>query len=159
MKLVNILAGLIVAVSGCENIPPEKVSNKSLKGTVTPEGHLIFFEWTTCEGGKRHHFAALRDDYGMMIFYNAFAENPLARYELYSYKNKSIYKTHNLEEFKEALNHIPSGKRLHYYDTCAGGTHHGLEPNQITDIEALCKNKNVVFQNGDDEIYTICTCP
>jgi hypothetical protein len=160
MKLITLITGLLVAISGCKNIPTtEEAPDESLKGTVTSEGHLIFFEWTTYEGGKQRHTAALRDDYGMMIFYDSFVKASVPRFELYSHVDKSIYQTHCIEDFKRALSRIPPGKKLHCYNTCAGGTHHGLDANVIVDIRDFCKDREIVFQNGDDELFTICTCP
>jgi hypothetical protein len=158
MKHVSFITVLTLIITGCSSTSSRNSPDESLKGTLTPEGHLIFFEWTTSELGTRDHYAALRDDYGMMIFYNVFTDNPVPRFELYCYEDKSIYKTQSIDEFKEALSRIPSGKRLHYYNTCAGGTHHALDPNVLNSIKTFCQNNNVVFHEGDDELRIICTC-
>ncbi len=159
MKLITLVTALLVIMSGCRNSPTAKVPDGSLKGTVTPEGHLIFFEWTTYEGAKQRHTAALRNDYGMMIFYDSFVKASVPRFELYSHADKSIYQTYRMEDFKRALSQIPPGRRLHYYNTCAGGTHHALDSNVIVDIQGFCKDRDIIFQKGDDELYIICTCP
>lgn len=158
-RLLISIVLLSLIIIGCSNKPTKIPESRNLKGTITSEGHLIFFEWTTYEGGKFHHHAALRDNYGMMIFYDAYVDNPIPRFELYSYDDKSIYNTVSLEEFKEALSLIPSGKKLYYYNTCAGGTHHGLDPNLLNGIKTFCKDNNIIFQNGDDKLFFICTCP
>ena len=157
LSLSTVLLALII--TGCSNKPIKIPQAENLKGTITSEGHLIFFEWTTFEGGKRHHHAVLRDDYGMMIFYDAYIDNPRPRFELYSYDDKSIYDTVSIDEFREALSLISSGKKLHYYNTCAGGTHHGLDPNVLNGIKSFCQDNNIIFQDGDDELFSICTCP
>ncbi len=128
-------------------------SSGNLKGTTTADGHLIFYEWTA-EAEKRH--AVLRDGYGMMIFYDAFTENSVPRYELYVYKDKEIIKTTSLAEFKEQLALIPAGEKLHYYNTCAGGTHHGLDRSVLESIKIFCRDKGIVFQVGDDKLFSIC---
>ena len=85
MRLTVFIFGLLaVLISGCAETSFENPSDRRLKGTVTPEGHLIFYEWMTAEFGKQHHYAALKDDYGMMIFYKSSMENAMPRFELYS---------------------------------------------------------------------------
>jgi len=149
-----ILVVFLLLPLACRSGRPEQT--KSLVGTTTPEGGLVFYEWSV--GGQRRH-VTLRDGYGMMIFYDVSAKNPKPRYELYIHKDKSIVKTTDPARFKRQLDRIPAGDKLHYYNTCAGGTHHGLDPDIIEDIRACCADKGIIFQEGDDELYGICTCP
>ena len=158
---ITALAGvfLILCMGGCVKTTGRTAAPRGLKGSVNAEGHLVFFEWTTHEGGERHRYAALRDDYGMMIFYDASAENRAARFELYCFDDKRIYETQRFDEFKAALGRIRPGRRLHYYNTCGGGTHHGLDGRYVEEIKELCRAEGIVFQRGDDKVYVICTCP
>lgn len=160
MKQVILKAALFALVmTGCTTSATKNLLVDAEKGKVTPEGDLVFFEWTTIEGGERHHRAVLRDDFGMMIFYDILAENPAPRFELYIHADKSILKTQSNDKFKQALSQIPSGRKLHYYNTCAGGTHHGLDPSVLNGIKTFCKKNGIIFQKGDDKLFAVCTCP
>ena len=133
-----------------------RASSGNLKGTTTTDGHLIFYEWTA---GEETRNAVLRDGHGMMIFYEAFTDNSVPRFELYVFQEKKIIETTNLSEFKEKLALIPAGEKLYYFNTCAGGTHHGLDRSVLESIKVFCKDKGIVFQEGDDKMFGICTCP
>jgi len=144
------IAVLLVFFAGCS-----VAQRQVIQGKTTPEGNLIFYEWTA---GRNKRYAALKDSYGMMIFYDAFSKKPVTRFELYIHKNRSIIRTTNLAVFKGELCRIHAGERLHYYNTCAGGTHHGLDPGVLEEIRTYCSDKGIVFQEGDDELFVICTC-
>ena len=149
--VVNILLLAVLFCTGCS-----VRKTQSHAGKRTPEGHLIFFEWVV-EGQKKQ--AALKNGYGMMIFYNAYVKNPVVRYELYVHNDSKIIKTTSLEEFEQEIAQISKGQKLYYYNTCAGGTHHLLDPDILKNIKTFCKEREIIFQEGDDELYTICTCP
>lgn len=82
----------------------------------------------------------------MMIFYDAFTENSVPRYELYVYKDKEIIKTTSLAEFKEKLTLIPAGEKLHYNNTCGGGTHHGLDQSVLENLKYFVRTKVSCFK-------------
>lgn len=141
---------LVLFLVGCSG-----GSSGGLKGTVTAEDGFVFYEWDA--GGEVRH-VVLRDGYGMMIFYDAYAEDPVCRYELYAYDDKEIFATRSLADFKERLGRIGTGQKLYYYNTCAGGTHHALDRGVLDNIKAFCADKGITFQEGDDKLFVICTC-
>ncbi len=154
---------LFVLLAGCSDEDGEKTDNAAnvfpRKGSVTADGGLVVFDWLPGEGVKGRRSVVLRDGYGMMMFYNAYAENSVVRYELYTYKTKEVFKTTSPAEFKEKLADIGKGQKLHYYNTCAGGTHHALDLSVLEGIKSFCKDRGVVFQKGDDEVIVVCMCP
>ena len=120
-------------------------------GATTPDGKLIFFH---C----RKHDVPMTGDFGMMVFYDVRQTNSLPRYELYVRKDHQIIRTTNLTAFKRRLSTIPAGETLHFYNTCAGGTHYGMDRAIIKDILRFCARRRIRVQEGDDMVYVICTC-
>jgi len=128
------------------------VCRNSLK---VDDGQLVF---SKCFGPSENRQTVLDDGYAMMIFYDVSVARSLPSFELYMSKDKKIVKTSTLAEFKKKLSLIPASAKLHYYNTCAGGTHHGLNPSVLENIKAFCKDKGIVFQSGGDNLFSICTC-
>jgi hypothetical protein len=128
-------------------------------GKTTPEGRLIFFEWDTREGGH-HRQAALIGDYGMMVFYDHFADEPKPiRFELYIQETRQIIRTTSLGAFIAQLDRLPEGATLDWYNTCTAGTHYRL-PDEITRaIRDACTERGIVLRKGSEPGLTICTCP
>ena len=145
-----VLAGIGLLVLGCSDSQCE-----AIKAKATQEGHLVFYEWNA---GGRNKQAVLKNGYGMMIFYDVSQEDKGPRFELYVHRDLKVIRTTSLSQFKKELARIPVGEALHYYNTCAGGTHHALDPKFLEEIKAYCKRKGIQFQKGDDEIFGICTC-
>jgi len=162
MKILLIPLFLFVLLAGCSDKDGDEadvdVRLKSLKGSVTSDGGLVIFDWLPGEGAQERRRVVLRDGYGMMMFYDVSAADPVVRFELYTHKTKEIFKTTSPAEFKEKLADIANGEKLHYYNTCAGGTHHGYEGNVLEGIKSFCKDRGIVFQKGDDAVFTICMC-
>jgi len=125
------------------------------EGKTNEDGHLIFYEWDT--GSQKRH-AVLKNGYGMMIFYDAYQKDAVPRFELYVHEDHSVVRTKSLARFKKELSAIPAGQTLHYYNTCAGGTHHALDGRFLDEIKTYCRQKQILFQEGDDELFVICTC-
>ena len=145
-----VLAGIGLLVLGWSDSQRE-----GIKAKATREGHLIFYEWNA---GSQNRQALLKNGYGMMIFYDVPQEDKGPRFELYVHKDLKVIRTASLSQFKKELGQIPVGQTLHYYNTCAGGTHHALDPRFLEEIKTYCRQRGILFQKGDDEVYSICTC-
>jgi len=100
-------------------------------GETDTNGNLIFHRWES-EGHKGH--AILKKGYGMMVFYDSRHPEKPPRFELYIHKGSVIIQTTDLDQFKKELRRVPPGAILHFYNTCAGGTHHGLARSIISEI-------------------------
>ena len=147
---VAIIAGIGLLVLGCSDSQREII-----KAKATLEGHLIFDEWNI---GGQNKQALLKNGYGMMIFYDVSQEDKGPRFEFYVHKDLEVIRTSSLSQFKKELARISLGETLHYYNTCAGGIHHALDPRFLEEIKTFCKQRGILFQKGDEEVYSICTC-
>ena len=148
--LMATLAICVLSLTSCGSIPRQIEI-----GETDSQGRLIFYRWTA---GDQERQAVLKDGYGMMVFYDADSPRPTPRFELHIHKGHLIIRTTSLTRFKKELRRIPRGGTLHYYNTCAGGTHHGLDRSVMAEIMDYCKERHVRVQRGDDEIFVICTC-
>ena len=146
----TVLVGIGLLVLGCSDSQRELI-----KAKATPEGYLIFYEWNT---GGQNKQVLLKNGYGMMIFYDVSQEDKGPRFELYVHKDLEVIRTNSLAQFKKELARIPVGETLHYYNTCAGGTHHALDPRFLEEIKVYCRQRDILFQVGDNKVYSICTC-
>ena len=147
---VAVFGSMVLFVAGCSG-----GRGGVVEGKATEDGHLILYEWDA--GGEKRH-AVLKNGYGMMIFYDAYQKDAVPRFDLYVHKDRRIIRTKSLARFKKALPAIPAGRTLHYYNTCAGGTHHALDGRFRDEIKTYCRQKQILFQEGDDELFVICTC-
>ncbi len=125
---------------------------------TTGDGRVIVHEWVTTEGGRKAHEAILGGKYGLMVFWDERSKKP-PRFEFFMADPPQVIRTTSLARLKEGLGRISRGERLHYYNTCGGGTHSGLDPAVIEEIKAECARRGIQFQEGDDKLYIICTCP
>ena len=150
-----VVLGVALAVIGVFGVGCSGPRREVVVGKMSAGGGLIFFEWDA--GGQKRQ-AVLKKGYGMMIFYDVFQKDAEPRFELYVHEDRQIIRTKSLSQFKKELARIPPGQRLHYYNTCGGGTHHALDPRFLDEIKTYCRRKGIVFQQGDDELYGICTC-
>ncbi len=92
----------------------------------------------------------------MMVFYECWLPNPVPRFVLFAHDSGEIVRTTSLEAFKQEVSRIPAGGTLRCFNTCAGGTHSGLDPSILEEMEALCRQTGIVFLGGDEEIICVC---
>ena len=154
-KLACIMLLFVIGCSGNSGPKFEKDNSSLLKGTTTVNGDLIIYEWTN-DAGHRHQ--AISEGYAIMVFYDAFTEGSVPRYELASHKDKRILSTENLDEFKAAISKIAPGSKIIYYNKCGGGFHHAMDPSIIDQIVSHCK-ANGLDPMDENDFHIICTCP
>ncbi len=150
------IVGIFLAgcsTSGFRSTDPAEIA----PAKTTGDGHVIVYEWVTTEGGRKAHEAILGGKYGLMVFWDERSKEP-PRFDFFTADPPQVIRTSSLALLKEELGRISHGEHLHYYNTCAGGTHSGLDPAVIEEIKAECTRRGIQFQVGDDEIFTICTC-
>jgi hypothetical protein len=154
---------LVLAGTSCQHQPtqPQPIGSGARveigDAKTTSDQRVILYEWLPGGHGEARN-AVLGGDYGLMVFYDAFSEAPRPRFCLYVNETASVVQTASVEQFKKELGRIPAGQTLHYYNTCGGGTHHGLNPAVLEDLQEHCAMKDVTFQKGDAELFTICVC-
>ncbi|MBN2133701.1 MAG: hypothetical protein JW741_29640 [Sedimentisphaerales bacterium] len=117
-------------------------------------GHgYVFYEWTA-QGTEGH--AVLESGYGMMIFCEGWKPDAVPRFELYAHDRGVVVRTTDLAAFKRELSHIPTGETLRCFNTCAGGTHSGLDRALIEEIVTFCRQRGIVFVEGNEEVICVC---
>ena len=123
--------------------------------TIGPEGRLVVYEWTA---GRERRRKELESAFGMMVFYDIEATAPKPRFELFVQEEQAVFTTEDPEAFKALLGTIPAGEQLDFYNTCAGGTHHGLDKAVIRDITRFCEKRGIVLKSGIKDVKCICVC-
>jgi len=106
----------------------------------------------------RYCYHVLNEGYGMMIFcedYSSEREFPTARFKLFAYNRGMLVNTTDMAQLKRAISHIPAGETILLINTCGGGTHHGMNPDVLDEIEDFCRRKGVKFMYA---VGRICTC-
>ncbi len=93
----------------------------------------------------------------MGVSYECWLPNPVPRFVLFAHDHGEIIRTTSLDAFRQEVSRIPAGKTLRCFNTCAAGTHSGLDPSILEEIEAFCQQRAILFLGGDEEI--ICVCP
>lgn len=147
--VVYVFTASLLLLVGC-SVDHREVTDAN----TTDDGHIIIYEWTT----NVQKQAVLKDGYGLMIFYNVFEKNPVIRFKLYVHDTKKLVQISDINQFKRELANISSGQTLHYYNTCGPGTHHAMDRGVIEEIKACCIKRGIIFQKGDNELFSICTC-
>ncbi len=122
-----------------------------------PRGYIFFRQGPT-DGYPRHRYQVLREGYGMMIFcedYSPEREFPTARFKLFAHDRGMIVETTDMARLKRAISQIPAGETILFIRTCGGGTHHGIDPRVLEEIEDFCRHKGVKFMYANG---LICLC-
>jgi len=122
---------------------------------MSSDGNVVVHRWVVA-GETRE--TELRGKYGLMVFYDFEEPNPTPRFHLYIGEEGRVVRSSDRETFLRELDRVPSGETLCYFNTCAGGTHHGLDPAVLESIKARCAERGVKFQRGDGTTFGICVC-
>lgn len=92
----------------------------------------------------------------MMVFYECWLPNPVPRFVLFAHDDGEIIRTTSLDAFKQEVSRIAPGETLRCFNTCAGGTHSGLDPSILEETRAFCQQGGIAFLGGVEEIICVC---
>ena len=128
-----------------ESNPPMNV------GDIGPDEKLVIDSW-------KNRYRTLDGSYGMMIWYDINKPNSKPRFQLFMQPQKKFKETDDLKEFLNWLTQIPKKSDIYYYDRCTGGTHYGLDPGIVQEIEIKLSQNEVKLLEPGNGGYIICTC-
>jgi hypothetical protein len=147
--------------------PPREYGCVSTRTSVTwsttkdgpPGDGYIFYRWTMPgQGGLEHHYAVLKEGYGMMVFYEWYPEPRQSRpprFELFAYDRGMILKTTDIAEVKRLISQIPAGETLQLFDTCTRSTHVNMDPDILKEVEDSCRPAGITYLSDGG---MICSC-
>ena len=156
---MNPLLFTIIAIFAIGNLkaesPPQTKApepTQTIDADLDHEGRVVITKTGT-------RTAALRKgrDFGMMVFYWPVKSdpNPLPTYKLFLQSDRKIVTTQSFDDFTKALDKIPAGSSVFFYDLCTLGSHPGMPEKYMKSIKAALKKRKLTLS----DCGRICTCP